>query len=1291
MKSCIALSGLLLILALFVVPAQTPAHEGGHGPHVLGPPGHDKPGPPPIHTTVQLESIIYPYKMWKQDAGSYAEPVVAMLIQHEGHYTTHASVSNPLLTWNPHLGSSDWGEWVVNKVVYLHRECSPMEPITITIKGMEADASQFDALERKILNTIRDIAKWLDDLLEFLGLDFLLGIRDLIDIGILVVWVVNPDDDLGSATAFITDPDRPEVVRTSGGQYDLVLSFTVTAPAVAGGECDADSIPVSVTPPAQCTAAPAFFDSLRDAWVEAQSIAPDEGNPADLNSQDIADAVATMQSLSRQMADWLALGLVSASWGYQGASTALSYYQSAAQTSGSAAFALYQSAFCAAEVALRGGVLDPAAGPMPTLVTAAPKMISTRTGRTATYLVGAFGSNTAGIGIQSVSGGPPGAQYELRQIDPSKPWYALAITQYGPPGTYPIQVQFTGGGPPPMNLTLDVDAPPAAASTNARVNHDIETVGDQDAEGLGQGLTPEQLQATTWINDWPFDCNISSWTHTGPGGGGTGAAHLYSHATDNDVCSENITCAWLFTDPLSPTLFCNAALAFGPGGQVVTPGLDEFLTSPLISLASTPAAKGTSIDYSMFPGNSFPGARIVSNWSVRSKVAGMFTSWQNIDDFGSLGHWGWLSRNIDISHIIDPDATDIQVRFRVADWGPAGLGVATTAGSDCGPGPGPYMDSVRIGRRVLTGPVISEGIDSRSQAQDCFPAAVNAIPVEHYSPTTDRFGTCPLSAGEDLATGGADLNVVDLDVVHVRVVDARTVGGITSVDWHGAIVKGPHAGKAPAPYSVGPNGFFVVSATKLGDEYTVDLDDTYFRGGDVLLYLWTAVDAGGGFASNPAGLTAAPISVHAAEFATAGLFEVSFLPAINWSSPYLARIAADTHGDLDPTPAEIAGSVQKNCLLYVQMVNSRRRSGDANRTSFMYTLDMLGYRDAYDVFDVQGFGDTNNQLGSRATVQQATGYSLIIQDSGRRRTAQIPDGQDLDSEKIDQATWYRNWLANAGTSAAGYVTLWLIGENLAESNATKPLLATDMGVSLAHANQGINVSPDVAGQTTFTFDRGASSANVSFTTGNRSLFSLNGGCADSDYDGLGAVGSAVRVYRFRQPGSSFLGDGAIVMKSSAAGNWNTILASFPWSDSSDRRNQSPGTPQAEAELLSAILGGVLPANCLHSPSPTDVSEEPAAAALPQKSVLHPSVPNPFNPTTTIHFDLAESGRVRLRIYDAAGRWVRTLIDADMSPGWNHQVLWNGLDGSGRRVAVGVYFCKLETTAGWQSQKLVVMK
>ena len=81
--------------------------------------------------------------------------------------------------------------------------------------------------------------------------------------------------------------------------------------------------------------------------------------------------------------------------------------------------------------------------------------------------------------------------------------------------------------------------------------------------------------------------------------------------------------------------------------------------------------------------------------------------------------------------------------------------------------------------------------------------------------------------------------------------DARNAGGITAVEWYGSIVSGPHAGKAPAPYTVGSNGFFAVTADSTPLDWTgaftgvffADLDDTYFRGGDVLLYFWLATDA----------------------------------------------------------------------------------------------------------------------------------------------------------------------------------------------------------------------------------------------------------------------------------------------------------------------------------------------------------------------------------------------------------------------------------------------------------------
>ena len=103
-----------------------------------------------------------------------------------------------------------------------------------------------------------------------------------------------------------------------------------------------------------------------------------------------------------------------------------------------------------------------------------------------------------------------------------------------------------------------------------------------------------------------------------------------------------------------------------------------------------------------------------------------------------------------------------------------------------------------------------------------------------------------------------------------------------------------------------------------------------------------------------------PTSVPAAEAATGGLFEVNFLPCINWDPMYLFRISTDPHGDLDPTVEELNNSMQKNCMLYYQNINARRRSGPTNRSSFMYTLDKLGYRGDYDVYDHQGLGNTNN-------------------------------------------------------------------------------------------------------------------------------------------------------------------------------------------------------------------------------------------------------------------------------------------------------------------------------------------
>ncbi len=84
-------------------------------------------------------------------------------------------------------------------------------------------------------------------------------------------------------------------------------------------------------------------------------------------------------------------------------------------------------------------------------------------------------------------------------------------------------------------------------------------------------------------------------------------------------------------------------------------------------------------------------------------------------------------------------------------------------------------------------------------------------------------------------------------------------------------------------------------------------------------------------------------------------------------------------------------------------------------------------------------------------------------------------------------------------------------------------------------------------------------------------------------------------------------------------------------------------------------------------------------------------PNPFNPVTTIEYVLASRGHVTIRVYDPAGRTVRTLVDAAVDAG-EHTAIWDGTTDSGDHVASGVYFLRMETDEGYAaSGKIVLLK
>jgi YD repeat-containing protein len=100
-------------------------------------------------------------------------------------------------------------------------------------------------------------------------------------------------------------------------------------------------------------------------------------------------------------------------------------------------------------------------------------------------------------------------------------------------------------------------------------------------------------------------------------------------------------------------------------------------------------------------------------------------------------------------------------------------------------------------------------------------------------------------------------------------------------------------------------------------------------------------------------------------------------------------------------------------------------------------------------------------------------------------------------------------------------------------------------------------------------------------------------------------------------------------------------------------------------------------------------EEPRAG-LPTDFALYPNYPNPFNPETTIRYDLPVRAEVRLTIYDLLGRTVRTLVAQTQSAG-AHSAVWDGRDDAGRQLASGVYVYRLEAGAFKQSAKMLLMK
>ena len=94
--------------------------------------------------------------------------------------------------------------------------------------------------------------------------------------------------------------------------------------------------------------------------------------------------------------------------------------------------------------------------------------------------------------------------------------------------------------------------------------------------------------------------------------------------------------------------------------------------------------------------------------------------------------------------------------------------------------------------------------------------------------------------------------------------------------------------------------------------------------------------------------------------------------------------------------------------------------------------------------------------------------------------------------------------------------------------------------------------------------------------------------------------------------------------------------------------------------------------------------------IPTKFAVYQSYPNPFNPSTTIEFDVATPESISLVVYDLTGKEVFTLASGYHMPG-KYSMVWNAVDNNGDQVSSGMYIYQLRTSESVITKKLVLLR
>jgi len=263
--------------------------------------------------------------------------------------------------------------------------------------------------------------------------------------------------------------------------------------------------------------------------------------------------------------------------------------------------------------------------------------------------------------------------------------------------------------------------------------------------------------------------------------------------------------------------------------------------------------------------------------------------------------------------------------------------------------------------------------------------------------------------------------------------------------------------------------------------------------------------------------------------------------------------------------------------------------------------------------------------------------------------------------------------------------LWVCGDGVAydlDQLASPPaltLLSTWCGVDFVATSYFDVTGGRTGGGIVSPLLTGEADAGIFMHMGISDKFYAYGGCPGVNrFDVLGktangkyALGYPVysSVNRYAAIASSQLNPGGY--------NVNTMWFGFSWQYVRDDVRQTPIDRFEIAHDVLQYFGNIC--NC-------DITQ----SMIPKAYALAQNFPNPFNPSTTIRFDMKEKGLVTVKIYDVAGRLVRTLVNEVKDAG-AYSAVWNGRNNGGAAVASGIYFYKMETAGFSATKKLVLLR